>query len=334
MYPYYSLHEQLTEEDVVIIRELYAARGTSEPPVTQPPDPPVSQPEPAEPPRPPQPPVPALVLNVQPPPGAVIAESILLLGSVVGAEGTVTLMWNTDRGHAGMLSSGSNWSAQIPLEMGSNQITLTASNGGRNAKAAVSVERRAAAIAPVNLQISYPAAASSFAVNQENFALRGTAVHPSGIAKVAWSNSRGGSGVASGTATWDIRAITLASGDNPITVTATANDGSKGSRVVQVGYAASSSPVRDTTAPAVAISGAATVTTSAEWIVLSGTAKDNVGVTELVWFSSTGPAGKAEGTANWTTPRIPLVRGYNSIVVRAFDAAGNMGWRSVGVTRQ
>jgi hypothetical protein len=334
MYPYYSLHEGLTKEDVVSIQELYAARVTSEPPVAKPPDPPVSQPEPAEPPSSPPPPAPALVLNVQPPPGAVLSESILLLGSVVGTQGAVTLTWNTDRGHSGMLSSGPSWSAQIPLELGSNQITLTASNGGRSAKAGVSVERRAAATVPPNIQVSYPAASSSFAVTQANFALRGTAVHPSGIARVTWTNHRGGSGVALGTSPWDSGPITLSTGGNTITMTAIANDGAIGTRVVQVEYATTSNPVRDTTAPAVTITGAATLTTSAEWIVLSGTAKDNTSVAEVVWFSSTGPAGKAEGTTTWTTPKIPLTRGYNSIVVRAFDAAGNMGWRSVGVTRQ
>jgi hypothetical protein len=96
------------------------------------------------------------------------------------------------------------------------------------------------------------------------------------------------------------------------------------------------SAVRDTTAPSVTIvsPGSANTTTTSDSIVVRGAATDNTGVAAVYWYSSTGATGTASGTSNWTTPAIPLVRGYNSIVIRAFDAAGNMGWRVVNVTRQ
>lgn len=42
----------------------------------------------------------------------------------------------------------------------------------------------------------------------------------SGVARVTWSNDRGGSGVATGTTSWTISGIKLMSGNNRITVTA------------------------------------------------------------------------------------------------------------------
>ncbi len=94
--------------------------------------------------------------------------------------------------------------------------------------------------------------------------------------------------------------------------------------------------VRDTVAPAITLTspGLSTVFTSAASIVLHGTARDNVAVTEVKWTTNMGASGKATGTAVWSTTAIPLMIGTTTITVRAFDAAGNSGWRSVSVTRR
>jgi hypothetical protein len=42
----------------------------------------------------------------------------------------------------------------------------------------------------------------------------------------------------------------------------------------------------------------------------------------------------AAGTSNWDTGDVALLVGTNTIVVRAYDAAGNSAWRSVTVTRR
>jgi hypothetical protein len=62
-------------------------------------------------------------------------------------------------------------------------------------------------------------------------------------------------------------------------------------------------------------------------------ATDNVGVTSVTWSNSTGTAGTATGTVTWTAT-IPLIPGNNTIVFKAFDAAGNSAWRSVAVVEQ
>ena len=92
----------------------------------------------------------------------------------------------------------------------------------------------------------------------------------------------------------------------------------------------------DRTPPSVAIASVttATLTTTRTSIALSGSAFDNVRVMEVRWSTSTGASGIARGTTAWTIDSIPLLPGYNVITVRAYDAAGNSGWRAVGVTRR
>ncbi len=75
------------------------------------------------------------------------------------------------------------------------------------------------------------------------------------------------------------------------------------------------------------------VSTSAASITISGTARDNVGVTAVKWTDSFGDGGAASGTASWSVS-VPLLTGNNAITIRAFDAAGNSGWRTITVVRR
>jgi hypothetical protein len=76
-----------------------------------------------------------------------------------------------------------------------------------------------------------------------------------------------------------------------------------------------------------------TVATSASSIVVSGTAQDSLGVQQVTWTSSTGGAGVATGTGNWTTGPIALYIGTTTIMIYAADAVGNQAWRSITVMR-
>lgn len=61
-------------------------------------------------------------------------------------------------------------------------------------------------------------------------------------------------------------------------------------------------------------------------VTLAGIATDNVSVTRVSWRNiATGASGLSTGTVNWHVNNIVLVPGINSIVVTAFDAAGNSG---------
>jgi hypothetical protein len=59
-----------------------------------------------------------------------------------------------------------------------------------------------------------------------------------------------------------------------------------------------------------------------------------VSVARVVWTSNTSGNGTAAGTKQWVADPIPLLKGTNYIVVRAYDAAGNSAWRSICVTRR
>jgi hypothetical protein len=67
-------------------------------------------------------------------------------------------------------------------------------------------------------------------------------------------------------------------------------------------------------------------------LAISGTASDNVGVVSVIWSTSTGSSGVASGTSNWSAT-VPLLVGNTTVTVRAFDAAGNSGWRAITVVR-
>ncbi|MDO8412645.1 MAG: hypothetical protein Q7S51_02525 [Gallionellaceae bacterium] len=55
---------------------------------------------------------------------------------------------------------------------------------------------------------------------------------------------------------------------------------------------------------------------------IGGTASDNVGVTQVTWVNDAGGSGNASGTTSWSAS-VPLQSGWNTITVKAADAAGN-----------
>ena len=93
-------------------------------------------------------------------------------------------------------------------------------------------------------------------------------------------------------------------------------------------------PSGDTVPPTLTIISPAGTIVSAysSSIAISGTAADNVGVTEIDWSSSTGVSGKAPAATTWSVT-VPLLVGDNVITLKAYDAAGNSAWRSLTVVR-
>jgi hypothetical protein len=58
-----------------------------------------------------------------------------------------------------------------------------------------------------------------------------------------------------------------------------------------------------------------------------------VSVSSVKWSVSTGSSGTASGITTWSAT-VPLLVGTNVITVRAYDAAGNSGWRCLTVVRR
>ena len=189
--------------------------------------------------------------------------------------------------------------------------------------------------APTVIQIKSPVGSPVYTTTASTIALGGTAFDSAGIDRITWTNSQGGSGIASGTADWTTALIPLKPGVNTLAVNAYGHAGGQATARLQVNY---SPPVAgpDTTAPSLTIVSPASTTLyrSDPAIVVSGTAKDNTGVVAVTWSNSNGGAGVASGTENWTTPAIRLFVGTNTITIRASDAAGNTSWRSIIVSRR
>jgi hypothetical protein len=328
MYPYYSRVRSLTSEDIAAIQRLYAPQdqtGTPPSSPSEPSQPSTPTPDPTNPgPHP-------VVLRVNPAPATVTSEMTTLAGTASGGTGPIEVRWSSDRGHGGVAAGSTSWTAQVQLENGANSITVMATDTHVSTFKTITITRQVPAT-PIILEITSPVG-GAFSSAIPSFAMRGRASHPSGIRLVTWVNDRGGSGTAQGTDVWDTGDIPLKSGLNNITVRAVASDGTAAARFVPVVY---STRPNDTTAPTVTITnpGSTVVSTTAQSIVLKGIASDNTAVVGVTWFSSTGVSGAATGTTTWQTSPIPLIQGYNSLVVRAFDAAGNMGWRVVSVTRR
>ena len=96
----------------------------------------------------------------------------------------------------------------------------------------------------------------------------------------------------------------------------------------------SAPPAGDTTPPLLTIvsPGPTITSTTSASLHMTGSASDSVGVTAVRWSTSNGDSGDAAGTTSWTAD-VPLLVGNTVVTVRAYDAAGNSGWRSITVVR-
>jgi hypothetical protein len=180
------------------------------------------------------------------------------------------------------------------------------------------------------VSIATPTAAASYASTTASIALGGTASDNVSVSSVSWNNDRGGSGTATGTTNWSVAVVGLQTGTNVITLTARDAAGNTGTDILTVTYTAP-----DTTAPVVAITAPTTgsaYATSSSTVTISGTGSDNVGVTAVTWSTDRGSSGTATGTTNWSASAVALQSGANVVTVRARDAAGNQGTKTLTVT--
>ena len=181
-----------------------------------------------------------------------------------------------------------------------------------------------------SITITTPTTASAYTAPSAILNLSGGASDNIGITQIAWSNSRGGSGTASGTTSWNVGSITLQSGSNVITVTARDAAGNTATDSLTVTY-----NVADTTSPTISIttpSNGTSYSTTASSVTLTGAASDNISITQITWSNNRGGSGTASGTTSWNTGNITLQSGSKLITVDARDAAGNISSDTLTVT--
>ncbi|PYM95004.1 MAG: hypothetical protein DME04_05955 [Candidatus Rokuibacteriota bacterium] len=177
--------------------------------------------------------------------------------------------------------------------------------------------------------ITAPTSSATYTTSTTPLTLGGTASDNLAVTQVTWTNSRGGSGMATGTTSWTAGGIVLQSGSNVLTVTARDAAGNTGTATLTV-------TLTDTTAPSVTITAPTsnpTYTTGSSSLTLSGIASDNLGVTQVTWANDRGGSGTATGTTSWTASAIVLQSGGNVLTITARDAAGNTASNTLTATR-
>ena len=125
--------------------------------------------------------------------------------------------------------------------------------------------------------------------------------------------------------------IPLFSGTNTMTFKASDNALNTGSGSITITYG---SAAGDQTPPIVTIVAPTTAseyTSTVSPLIISGTASDNVGVTQVSWANDRGGSGSPDGITSWSAS-VPLMSGENVVTIRAKDAANNTGERLLRVT--
>jgi hypothetical protein len=181
-----------------------------------------------------------------------------------------------------------------------------------------------------SIAITSPTSGPTYNTGSSSISIGGSASDNVAVTQVSWVNSRGGSGIASGTPSWSVSGITLQSGSNVLTVTARDAAGNSGTATLTVTYTPP-----DTTAPTIAITSptsGATYSTNSSSISIGGSASDNVAVTQVTWTNDRGGTGTASGTSSWSVSGIALQSGSNVLTVTARDAAGNIGIATIVIS--
>ena len=148
------------------------------------------------------------------------ASSITLGGTAFDNVGVTQVTWANSRGGGGTATGRASWTASgIVLQLGTNVLTVTASDAaGNTATDTVTVTRTDTAAPTVT--ITWPTSGPTYTTSASSITLGGTASDNVGVTQVTWTNSRGGSGTATGTTSWTASGIVLQPDANVLSVTA------------------------------------------------------------------------------------------------------------------
>jgi hypothetical protein len=250
---------------------------------------------------------------------SVTAPTIALGGTAADNFGITQVNWTNDRGGSGLATGTSTWSvAGVALKAGANVITVTARDAAGNVGRASLNVMLTDGVGP-EVRFTTPTSSANFGTSAPTLSIGGTAADEFAVARVAWANDRGGSGVANGTTSWSASGITLRSGTNVITVTATDAAGNSGSAKLSV-------VATDGSRPTVTISTPGPKTrflTPANSVAIAGTAADDFGLASVTWSNDRGGSGSVSGTTTWSVASVALQPGTNVVTVTATDEAGN-----------
>jgi hypothetical protein len=203
-------------------------------------------------------------------PSYTTTSSVVTLGGTSSDNrGVTAVTWANNRGGSGFSSGTTNWSVpSVPLQGGSNVITMTAQDAaGNKGTAVLTVNRTVSEPTPPTVSITGPTSANTYATTTPNLTIGGTASAAAGVTQVTWQNSLSGAfGTAAGTTNWSA-GMTLSVGTNVITVKAVDGVGNQATDVLTVTYTAPPPPpAPPPPAPNPSLTLSGRLSTSGRWV--------------------------------------------------------------------
>jgi hypothetical protein len=218
MYPYYRVVSTLAAGDEAAALTLYAAQDVTGPANPTGPTNPTNPPNPTAP----------LMLTVTTMSSTTLASVTSMSGSASGGSGTIAVSWSTGAASGTATGPASAWTIpSVPLAVGANTITITATAGATQFSRSYAVTRLAtmpstptntADTTPPALAITSPGA-TTVSTTLASMLISGTASDSGGVQRITWANNFGGSGTATGTTAWNV-IVPLLTGSNAITIRA------------------------------------------------------------------------------------------------------------------
>ena len=132
------------------------------------------------------------------------SSTVSLGGSASDNVGVTTVTWTNSLGGSGTASGTTSWSiATISLQAGNNRITVRAEDAAGNTGTDIlTVTYTPPDTQNPTISITSPTSSSTYDTTSSTVSLGGSASDNVGVTTVTWTNSRGGSGTASGTTSW------------------------------------------------------------------------------------------------------------------------------------
>jgi len=181
---------------------------------------------------------------------------------------------------------------------------------------------------PPSVTISSPGPSSTI---QATVMVQGNAVAPTSLSSVEfWVDSAKISTTTATSFAFDWNTMSVGNGPHTLTVIAREPTGVSGQSSVNVTV---NNVTADTTPPSVTLSSPANGSTVAGVVPVQGSATDNVGVTSVQVVVDGTPGASTSASSfsfNWDSSL--AANGNHTLVVKAYDAAGNMGQASTTVS--
>jgi hypothetical protein len=270
---------------------------------------------------------------------AATSSTLEVSGTAADAVGVTQVSWSTDRGASGLTMGTTDWTIPaVPLGAGTTAITVTARDAANNTASATLIVTYtpppglATLIGPSGVLAettpSFTWNAVSDATHYELW------VNDAGqTSRINTTYTAAAAGCGGGTGTCTVSPGVVLAPGAWIWWVRTSNGGGVGPSSAPLAFTVPAPP--DTVAPTIAITAPTALgiyRASSATLVMSGTAGDDVGVTQVSWTTDRGGSGVATGTTAWTIAAVPLGAGTTVVTVTARDAANHTANAALTVT--